>query len=944
MHYPRSLILTGLMVALLGLVPVALGGPGIALTVAQMTAQRKAEADRLFDQGVQQFQTRQFAAAIQSWQQALVIYRAIKHRQNEGATLGNLGNLYRALGNYDQAIGMLKQHLAIAQEVKDRPNEGIALGTLGVTYQALGQYDKAVEYQTQSLAIARQLKDRPIEGNALGNLGLTYYNLGNYAQAIAYQEQSLAIKRETQDRLGEGQSLNNLAIVYQSLGNYPKAIAYLEQRLAIAQAIKDRQGEGTARGNLGNAYFSLGNYAKAIEYQQQHLAIARAIRDRPGEGAALGNLGNTYRAMGNYAQAIAYQEQSLAVDRASQNRRGEGQSLGNLGNAYAAIGNYAKAIDYLQQQLAIAREIKDRSGEGIAIGNLGTAYQSLGNYAKAIDYLKQQLTITRAIGDRPSEGNALGNLGNAYYTLGQHDKAITYQEQRLAITRALQDRQGEGQALGNLGVAYNAIGNAAKAINYQEQSLAIARALQDRPGEGTALSNLGVNFFQLGQLTEAEAALRSAITIWESLRTGLTDQNKVSLAETQAKTYRLLQIVLVHQKRTDAALEIAERGRARAFAELLAARLRDKSIAATQTIAKAPNLAEIRHIAKIQNATLVEYSIVASTALYIWVVKPNGEITFHVKQLDAKIPINQLVANSRSAIGIRDQETPVTAPPLAAALNQLHKLLIDPIGADLPPDPNQRVIFLPQGALFLVPFAALPDAQGKYLIERHTISTAPSIQTLALTHAQNQPAPPNSHAVVVGDPTMPIWQNAQLPQLPGARQEAIAIAQILNATPLMGHQATKKAVIQQMTQAAIVHLATHGLLHPVKGDVPGAIALAPNGPDNGLLTASEIFDLRLNADLVVLSACDTGRGDITGDGVIGLSRSLIAAGVPSVVVSLWAVNDLSTSTLMGEFYRQLKTRPNKAQALRQAMLTTLKQYPHPSDWAAFTLIGESDRR
>jgi CHAT domain-containing protein len=140
----------------------------------------------------------------------------------------------------------------------------------------------------------------------------------------------------------------------------------------------------------------------------------------------------------------------------------------------------------------------------------------------------------------------------------------------------------------------------------------------------------------------------------------------------------------------------------------------------------------------------------------------------------------------------------------------------------------------------------------------------------------------------------------------------------------------------------VVHLATHGLLETVTGDIPGAIALAPSGEDNGLLSASEIFDLKLRANLVVLSACDTGRGDIKGDGVIGLSRSLIAAGVPSVVVSLWAVDDAATRLLMSDFYRQLQTNPHKAQAMRQAMLNTMQQYPDPRDWAAFTLVGESD--
>jgi CHAT domain-containing protein len=140
----------------------------------------------------------------------------------------------------------------------------------------------------------------------------------------------------------------------------------------------------------------------------------------------------------------------------------------------------------------------------------------------------------------------------------------------------------------------------------------------------------------------------------------------------------------------------------------------------------------------------------------------------------------------------------------------------------------------------------------------------------------------------------------------------------------------------------VVHLATHGLLDTFNGDIPGAIALAPSGNDNGLLSAGEIFDLKLQANLVVLSACDTGRGEIKGDGVIGLSRSLIAAGVPSVMVSLWAVDDNSTRLLMSDFYRERQTNPNKAQALRQAMLKTMQQYPNPRDWAAFTLVGESD--
>jgi CHAT domain-containing protein len=181
----------------------------------------------------------------------------------------------------------------------------------------------------------------------------------------------------------------------------------------------------------------------------------------------------------------------------------------------------------------------------------------------------------------------------------------------------------------------------------------------------------------------------------------------------------------------------------------------------------------------------------------------------------------------------------------------------------------------------------------------------------------------------------------QLDPLPGAEAEARSIASLLNTQAITGAQGTKAAIVQKMPQASIIHLATHGLLDNLRG-LASAIALAPSGTDDGLLTAAEILDMKLQASLVVLSACNTGEGKITGDGVIGLSRSLISAGVPSVIVSLWAIPDAPTAFLMKEFYQNLQKNPNKAQALRQAMLTTMKTHLQPRDWAAFTLIGEAE--
>jgi CHAT domain-containing protein len=386
-----------------------------------------------------------------------------------------------------------------------------------------------------------------------------------------------------------------------------------------------------------------------------------------------------------------------------------------------------------------------------------------------------------------------------------------------------------------------------------------------------------------------------------------------------------------------------------------------------------PNIEQIRQVAKSHNATLVEYSINYQTfpvqgkeqtqesELLIWVIQPTGEIT--LRRVDLRplwqkqnTSLSELVSSSRAAMGIRSAANKgrITVETVeirkdnrpSKQLQQLHQLLIEPIADLLPKDPNARVAFIPQKSLFLLPFAALQDKQGKYLIEQHAIFTAPSIQALDLLYKQRQRIQGVAKDVlVVGNPTMPslppkIGQKpVSLQLLPGAEREAKAIANLFNTQALTGDAATETAIVQQMPQARIIHLATTGLLDEEEA-LRSAIALAPSNTDDGLLTAEEILNLKLNAELVVLSACDTGLGRITEDGVIGLTRSFMAAGVPSVIASLGSMPDEQTAFLMTEFYKNLQSNPDKAAALRSAMLATMKQHPDPINWAAFILIGE----
>lgn len=746
--------------------------------------------------------------------------------------------------------------------------------------------------------------------------------------------------RECQQQV---KSLHEKGAGKQTQGDYNQLIECYEKTLAVAQQAESPQWEVYSLNNLAIASFIVGDYAKSIEYAQQQLELAKKTQNSLGEGIALGSMGAAYGVLGEYEKAIGYYEKSLAITSAIPAPQWASLTQRNLGNAYMAQGNYHKehGDDEKAQQF----------------------------YNQAIQYQNESLALAKANRDRYGEAQALGNLGNIYSALSDSQRALDYQQQSLLIAQEIRDRLQEAQALLNIGTAYSYLGNYSKALGYHEQSLVIVQELRVRLGEGIALNNLGDALLHLNQLVAAEQKLVSGVEVWESLRAGLgnNDTNKISLFEIQSATYRNLQEALSQQNKINTALETSERGRARAFVELLARRISsDRETAITIT---PPNIQQIQQVARQQNATIVEYSIISDSfkvngkqqikesELYIWVVQPTGEVAFRRSDLkplwqqqeqgkNSKQPaLAALVSSSRILDGVRAKQG-------EAARKQLHQLLIDPIAEFLPKDSEANVIFIPQDSLFLVPFVALQDASGQYLIEKHTILSAPAIQVLELTHQQKQHLKTEysgpfqgNNVVVVGNPTMPVLKNGetseQLEPLPSAEEEAKAIAQLLKTNAIVGDRATKVDIVQLLPKARLIHLATHGLLDDIRQmGVPGAIALAPSKNDDGFLTSSEILNLKLNAELVILSACNTGRGKITGDGVIGLSRALITSGVPSIIVSLWSVPDTPTSVLMSEFYRQLTVNPDKAQALRKAMLATMKQYPQPINWAAFTLIGE----
>lgn len=809
-----------------------------------------------------------------------------------GIRLFQSGQFQTAMQNWQRAYTLYLQ-------LKDPINASSALNNLGIGYRALGQPAKAIASHEEALRLAQTAGDLENQADAISGLGAAYITQSQYQEGIRRYEQVLPIRRKLGDRQGEMNTLNNLGIAYSDLGEMQKSEQLYQQALAIARQLRDQQGESNALNNLGINAVTVGQYAQAIDLFQQSLQLCRQLKNPPCEASLLNQLGTVHKDLGEYNQAAAYHRQALKIQQQLGDPVGESSSLGSLGNLYLITDRPAEARQYYEQDLALQRQMGRPRAEAIVLHNLASTYRKLGQPQQAQQLLQQALQISKRIGDRDGESAGLETLAAL-----NHDRA-QYTE----------------------------------AIPLFQQALTLRRRIQDRPGEARVLSNLGETYFDAGNLKQAETQLFAAVAILESLRTGLTDAQKVSLFETQRRTYTVLQKVLIQQRKHGQALEVAERGRARAFVDLLASRIERSTAAKTAAAQAAPTLAQIQAVAQSQRATLVEYSLIDNRWLYIWVVSPQGALHFRQVEFQFKDPYSdRQTGQTRSSKPPRFRADP-NPTRMQPQLSQLYSQLIAPIAELLPTDPEAQIIFIPQGFLFLVPFPALQTANGTYLIQQHTLSTAPSIQVLQLTQRLQQQrvnlTAKDAKPLVVGNPApMP----KDLAPLPNAEQEAISIAQMLKVEPLLGAQATRSAILPQLSKAALIHLATHGLFNEVQG-LQSAIALATSGADNGLLTAADILDLQLQANLVVLSACDTGRGNVTGDGVIGLSRSLITAGVPSVVVSLWAVPDKPTAALMVDFYRNLQQTPNKARSLRQTMLSTMQRYPNPINWAAFTLIG-----
>ena len=814
----------------------------------------------------------------------------------------------------------------------DRAGEGRTYGNLGNAYRSLGKFQEAIEYHNQCLSIAKEVGDRAGEGSAYGSLGIAYDSLGKFQEAIECHNQDLSLAKEVGNRAGEGSAYGSLGIAYDSLGKFQEAIEYHNQHLSIAKEVGNRAGEGSAYGNLGNAYCRLGKFQEAIESHNQCLTIAKEVGGRAGEGRAYCSLGLAYYSLGKFQEAIEYHNQHLSIVKEVGNRAGEGRAYGNLGNAYRSLRKFQEAIEYHSECLSIAKEVGDRAGEGRAYGDLGISYDSLGKFQEAIEYHNQDLSIAKEVGDRAGEGRAYGNLGNVYLSHGKFQEAIEYHNQDLSIAKEVGDRAGEGRAYGNLGNVYLSLGKFQEAKECYHSSVEVFDVVRASLKSQDACK---ISFREL---------YRGVYNgLWRTLsKLDLTDE--ALYAAERGRAQALVDSLKIQYGLTALASASFEPKETISY-------ISNKICTQTIFVGLNKNVITFWVIDKESNFKLREREIDGRSAskdsitvlLETTLMKIEAGVRVRCENRSLDGPTD----DSWSERG-DDQEPAQALQCTIESLQPLHDVIIGPI-ADI--CHGNELIIVPDGPLCLAPFSALSES-----LRIRTVPSLTSLKLITDSpedyHSRSGALLVGDPCL---KEVTDLWGDPRFKELHFARQEVEMIGEILNIPPLTGTEASKNKVLERIKSVALVHIAAHGraetgeiALAPNVGWESDPIILKSRlkvkipKEDYYMLKMSDVLAVRLRARLVVLSCCHSGRGELKSEGVVGIARAFLAAGARSVLVSLWAISDKATMEFMKSFYQHLIEGKSASVALHQAMKTlrNSEKFCAVKYWAPFVLIGD----
>ncbi len=908
--------------------------------------------------------------ARQTLDRAIQFARQTRNSFKIAEFLNTLGQTHVSLSDYPRALAAYEEALPLwAQSSGGTPQNLVAwnLTNIAAVQNLMGEKQKAIAYHQRAYQIykdhyqgedARQESERGL-GIATNHLGAVYLSMGEKQKAIDLHRQAFAHFQASGDVGTAPSVLNRLGEAYASLGEPRTALAFFQQALTGLQKNDEPQAEASVRNNLGRVQAALGAYDTALENLSHALTIRRKIGDRRGQALSLTNLGSIKTAQGQHQPAIHLQQEALSLWREIGERYGEAYSLHYLGLSHYALHERRKAAEYFAQALHLRRAVGDREGEADSLFNLARLERDENQLAPARDRIKAALALTESV-----RTSIFSQELRASYLATVRD----YYEFYVELLMQWHEREP-------------AAGFAAQALEAAEK--AKARSMLETLVEAGGDIREGVPTELLAQ----ERALQQRLNAKAEYQIRLQN-SKPAPEQSQAVAQEIQNLTVEYQE---------VRSRIRATSPRYAALTQPQPL----------TVQEIQQQLLDENTLLLEYAL-GEERSWLWVVSPTSIKTFalprraeiektarHFYQL--LTVRNQFLPNeSAPQRRIRLQQADVEFSQIAAALSGM---ILAPAAAELG---RKRLLLVTQGALQYVPFAALPEPRkSQPLVINHELVSLPSASILALLRreeAKRRPTPktiavfadpvfsagdervqttrtsPLRKAVTVNatpqkqDVAAPISNpllraledfhpensnpTVRIARLSGTRWEAEKIGAFVPATQrlvaLDFNASRHLAVSGELSQYRIVHFASHAFINTIHPELSGIVLSLVDkqgNPQDGFLRANEIYNLKLPAELVVLSACQTGLGkDVKGEGLIGLTQSFMYAGAPRIVVSLWSLQDKATAELMARFYQRMlgkeKLAPAAALRAAQVEMWRMNRLPSPYFWAGFILQGE----
>lgn len=899
------------------------------------------DAQRLFEEaehlGSQQKATSK-RASIEKYQQALQLFAAANQTYRQALTLRAMIGRFAQLSEYRSVVKYAKEALSLAQSLRDPRLEGSIETFLGGGNDFLGEVKEALAHYERAVVLARANGNPATEASALNNIGKIYSDASDQQKALEYYLQALPLYKPLGNQFAEGITLSNIGVAYKLLGEPGKSIDYLQQALPKFHAIETAKSqESLTLINIGHVYSRLGDYEKALSYYNQGRAIQQQTGNKTQEAETLDLLGALYLQQNQPQKALEYHEQALQLQRAAGIVRREAISLSNLGHVYTVLGRPDEGLDYFTQSLSIFRRLGDLNNAATALEGRARAEQQRGNLSESRKNIEESLALIETV--RAHTGSQ--QLRASY--LASREKAYEFYVDLLMQ----QDAKEPGK------------GHDAEALQASERGR--ARSLTEMLNETHVDILQGVG----ADVVQREREIR------QSLNAKAQRQIQLTAAKGNQQEIDTLNKEISALEDDYQQVQTAIRKASPAYAAL--------------TQPQPLSLKEIQEQLD-PSTVLLEYAL-GDERSYLWVVTRDSLKTYKLPKREQVQTLARQVHETLTARSIaKSLESPAQRQRRIAeadtqfqqAAGELSQMILAPAAAEFA---NKRLIVVADGALQYVPFAALSLGKQRPIILDHEVVNLPSASAFAvqrenLSHRQSAP----KAVAVIADPVFsindarfragaPVVANEQsstriiehltgtangqlsIQRLPFTRQEAeriLAIAPAGSSLKALDFRASRSmATSDELSKYRYVHFATHGYLDTTRAGL-SAIVLSmideQGKPQDGFLRVHDIYNLKLPAELVVLSACETGLGkEVKGEGIEGLTRGFMYAGARRVVVSLWNVNDKATASLMERVYAgMLRSNKTPAAALRAAQIEMLRtaQWQSPYYWAAFVMQGE----